>query len=410
MKAEDLFKQDNTLLLDGGMGTMLQAAGLALGEKPEALNLKDPALIESIHARYAAAGSAILNANTFGASAHKLAGTGYTVEEVIAAGIGCAKRAAAPYGALVALDVGPLGELLEPSGTLAFEDAVEEYARIVRAGAAAGADLVFFETFTDLYELKAALLACKENCDLPILASMSFEAGGRTFTGCTVESFAATARGLGADALGINCSLGPKEIFPMAQRLAAALPGDYPVFVKPNAGLPRADGSGYDVTPQLFAHQMKPYRALGLFAAGGCCGTTPDYIRLLNSVFAGCKPGREIHPMPSVLCTPVDCVTVDGITVVGERINPTGKKRFQQAVREGDMNYLLEVAVSQAESGAAVLDVNVGVPGWTSPRSWPGPLRPSRAWSACLCSWTARTPRPWPGACGSTTASPSSTR
>ena len=264
MKAEDLFKQDNTLLLDGGMGTMLQAAGLALGEKPEALNLKDPALIESIHARYAAAGSAILNANTFGASAHKLAGTGYTVEEVIAAGIGCAKRAAAPYGALVALvalDVGPLGELLEPSGTLAFEDAVEEYARIVRAGAAAGADLVFFETFTDLYELKVALLACKENCDLPILASMSFEAGGRTFTGCTVESFAATARGLGADALGINCSLGPKEIFPMAQRLAAALPGDYPVFVKPNAGLPRADGSGYDVTPQLFAHQMKPYRA-----------------------------------------------------------------------------------------------------------------------------------------------------
>lgn len=367
MKAEDLFKQDNTLLLDGGMGTMLQAAGLALGEKPEALNLKDPALIESIHARYAAAGSVILNANTFGASAHKLAGTGYTVEEVIAAGIGCAKRAAAPYGALVALDVGPLGELLEPSGTLAFEDAVEEYARIVRAGAAAGADLVFFETFTDLYELKAALLACKENCALPILASMSFEAGGRTFTGCTVESFAATARGLGADALGINCSLGPKEIFPMAQRLAAALPGDYPVFVKPNAGLPRADGSGYDVTPQLFALQMKPYRALGLFAAGGCCGTTPDYIRLLNSVFAGCKPGREAHPMPSVLCTPVDCVTVDGITVVGERINPTGKKRFQQAVREGDMNYLLEVAVSQAESGAAVLDVNVGVPGVDEP-------------------------------------------
>ena len=367
MKAEDLFKQDNTLLLDGGMGTMLQAAGLALGEKPEALNLKDPALIESIHARYAAAGSAILNANTFGASAHKLAGTGYTVEQVIAAGIGCAKRAAAPYGALVALDVGPLGELLEPSGTLAFEDAVEEYARIVRAGVAAGADLVFFETFTDLYELKAALLACKENCSLPILASMSFEAGGRTFTGCTVESFAATARGLGADALGINCSLGPKEIFPMAQRLAAALPGDYPVFVKPNAGLPRADGSGYDVTPQLFAHQMKPYRALGLFAAGGCCGTTPDYIRLLNSVFAGCQPGREAHPMPSVLCTPVDCVRVDGITVVGERINPTGKKRFQQAVREGDMNYLLEVAVSQAESGAAVLDVNVGVPGVDEP-------------------------------------------
>ena len=367
MKAEALFKQEHTILLDGGMGTMLQAAGLALGEKPEALNLKNPALIESIHSRYAGAGSVILNANTFGASAHKLEGTGYTVEEVIAAGIGCARRAAAPYGALTALDVGPLGELLEPSGALSFEAAVEEYRRIVRAGVAAGADLVFFETFTDLYELKAALLACKETCDLPILASMSFEAGGRTFTGCTVESFAAVARGLGADAVGINCSLGPKEIFPMAKRLAAALPGDFPVFVKPNAGLPRADGSGYDVTPQLFAHQLRPYRELGLFAAGGCCGTTPDYIRLLKGVFGDCKPGRPAHPMPSVLCTPVDCVRVDGITVVGERINPTGKKRFQQAIREGEMDYLLEQAVSQAGSGAAVLDVNVGVPGVDEP-------------------------------------------
>ncbi len=346
---------------------MLQAAGLALGEKPEALNLTNPALIESIHARYAAAGSRILNANTFGASAKKLVGCGYTVEQVIAAGIGCAKRAAAPYGALAALDVGPLGELLEPSGTLAFEDAVQEYARIVRAGIEAGADLIFFETFTDLYELKAALLAAKENSSLPILASMSFEQGGRTFTGCTVESFAATAHGLGADALGINCSLGPKEIFPMAKRLTEALPGDFPVFVKPNAGLPRADGSGYDITPQLFAMQMKPYQELGLFAAGGCCGTTPEFIRLLNGVFAGCKPGRAAHAAQSVLCTPVEHVVVDGITVVGERINPTGKKRFQQAIREGDMDYILEQAVSQAESGAAVLDVNVGVPGVDEP-------------------------------------------
>ena len=193
MQANELFTQSNTILLDGGMGTMLQAAGLKLGARPEELNITDPQLIESIHSR---------------------------------------------YGALAALDVGPLGELLEPNGTLAFEDAVAEYGRIVRAGAAAGADLVFFETFTDLYELKAALLAAKENCTLPILASMSFEAGGRTFTGCTVESFAVTARGLGADAVGINCSLGPKEIFPMAKRLAEALPGDFPVFVKPNAGLP----------------------------------------------------------------------------------------------------------------------------------------------------------------------------
>ena len=367
MQVNELFKQSNTILLDGGMGTMLQAAGLKLGARPEELNITDPALIEGIHAQYAAAGSRIVNANTFGASAHKLAGSAYTLEQVIAAGIENCKRACAPYGALTALDVGPLGELLEPSGTLAFEDAVAEYARIVKAGEAAGADLIFFETYTDLYELKAALLAAKENTHLPILASMSFEAGGRTFTGCTVESFAATARGLGADAVGINCSLGPKEIFPMAKRLAEAVPGNFPVFVKPNAGLPRADGSGYDITPQLFALQMKPYRELHLFAAGGCCGTTPEFIKLLNGTFAGCTPGRPAHRMPSVLCTPVDAVTVDGITVVGERINPTGKKRFQQALREGDMNYVLEQAVSQAEAGAQVLDVNVGAPGVDEP-------------------------------------------
>ena len=367
MQASELFHQPNTILLDGGMGTMLQAAGMKLGTRPEDLNIENPELIRSIHAKYAAAGSRVVNANTFGASPHKLADSKYTLEEVITAGIANCKQAVAPYGALVTLDVGPLGELLEPSGTLAFEDAVAEYGRIVRAGVAAGADILYFETFTDLYEMKAALLAAKENSTLPIMASMSFEANGRTFTGCTVESFAATARGLGANAVGINCSLGPKEIFPMAKRLAEAVPGDFPVFVKPNAGLPRADGSGYDITPQLYAMQMKPYRELHLFAAGGCCGTTPEFIQMLNGVFADCKPGRPEHPMLSVLCSPVDCVNVDGITVVGERINPTGKKRFQQALRDGDMNYILEQAVSQAEAGAQILDVNVGAPGVDEP-------------------------------------------
>ena len=367
MQASELFHQPNTILLDGGMGTMLQAAGMKLGTRPEDLNIENPELIRGIHAKYAAAGSRVVNANTFGASPHKLADSKYTLEEVITAGIANCKQAVAPYGALVTLDVGPLGELLEPSGTLAFEDAVAEYGRIVRAGVAAGADILYFETFTDLYEMKAALLAAKENSTLPIMASMSFEANGRTFTGCTVESFAATARGLGANAVGINCSLGPKEIFPMAKRLAEAVPGDFPVFVKPNAGLPRADGSGYDITPQLYAMQMKPYRELHLFAAGGCCGTTPEFIQMLNGVFADCKPGRPEHPMLSVICSPVDCVNVDGITVVGERINPTGKKRFQQALRDGDMNYILEQAVSQAEAGAQILDVNVGAPGVDEP-------------------------------------------
>ncbi|MBQ7858558.1 MAG: homocysteine S-methyltransferase family protein [Faecalibacterium sp.] len=350
------------------MGTMLQAAGLAAGEKPELLNLTQPQLIESIHAQYVKAGSRIINTNTFGASAKKLAGSGYTVEQVVPAAVANARRACADAGALVALDIGPLGELLEPAGTLTLEQAVAEFARIVRAGAA-DADLVFLETFTDLYELKAALLAVKENCSLPVLASMSFEPTGRTFTGCTVESFAATARGLGADAIGFNCSLGPAEIYPLAQRLADALPADFPIFVKPNAGLPRADGSGYDIGPQSFALQMKPYRSLGLFAAGGCCGTTPQFIAALNKVFEGCVPGRpeKKAPAQSVLCSPVRCVTVDGVTVVGERINPTGKKRLQQALREGDMDHILALAVQQADAGAAVLDVNVGAPGVNEP-------------------------------------------
>ena len=367
MQINELWNQPHTILLDGGMGTMLQAAGLQLGARPEELNITDPEQIQRIHGMYAAAGSRIVNTNTFGASPRKLAKSAYTLEEVVAAGVACCKRACQPFGALTALDIGPLGELLEPIGTLPFESAVADFARIVRAGAAAGADLVVVETFTDLYELKAALLAVKENCDLPVLASMSFEADGRTFTGCTVESFAATARGLGADALGINCSLGPKEILPMARRLAAALPGDFPVFIKPNAGLPRADGSGYDITPELFAQQMEPYRELGLFAAGGCCGTTPDFIRLLGGVFRDCVPGREAHPMPSVLCSPVSCVTVDAVRVVGERINPTGKKRFQQALAQGDMDYVLQQAVAQSEQGADLLDVNVGAPGVDEP-------------------------------------------
>ena len=305
MQVNELWNQPHTILLDGGMGTMLQAAGLQLGARPEELNITDPEQIQRIHGMYAAAGSRIINTNTFGASPRKLARSAYTLEEVVAAGVACCKRACQPFGALTALDIGPLGELLEPIGTLPFESAVADFARIVRAGAVAGADLVVVETFTDLYELKAALLAVKENCDLPVLASMSFEADGRTFTGCTVESFAATARGLGADALGINCSLGPKEILPMARRLAAALPGDFPVFIKPNAGLPRADGSGYDITPELFAQQMEPYRELGLFAAGGCCGTTPDFIRLL----AACSGTacRAVRPIPCRRCCAPPC-------------------------------------------------------------------------------------------------------
>lgn len=362
MKLPELFERKRFILLDGAMGTQLTQRGLRTGQKPELAAFLMPDTLEAIHRDYAAAGADILFANTFGANPKKLDGTGYTVEQVVSASIACARRAADTTGALVALDIGPLGELLAPAGTLEFEDACAQFADMVRAGVRAGADLIVLETMTDLYELKAAILAAKENSDLPVLASMSFESRGRTFTGCTVESFAATAAGLGVDGIGINCSLGPVEILPFAKRLCRCVPAGMPVFVKPNAGLPNPDGS-YDITPEEFARDMLEYLPTGVSMVGGCCGSTPEFIRGLRETFDGKVPAQKIPVRKSVLCTPVRCVEVDGITVVGERINPTGKKRLQQALREGDSAYPCSQAVSQAEAGAQVLDVNAGLPG-----------------------------------------------
>ena len=224
MTIEEIFARRRFVFLDGGLGTQLQKRGLQPGQKPELAAFLMPETLEAIHGEYAAAGADILYANTFGANEQKLAGTGYTVAQTVAASIACARRAAEPYGALVALDIGPLGELLAPTGTLSFEDACARFAEIVQAGEQAGADLIVLETMTDLYELKAAILAAKENSTLPVLASMSFESRGRTFTGCTVESFGITAAGLGVDGIGINCSLGPDEILPFAKRLCRVVP------------------------------------------------------------------------------------------------------------------------------------------------------------------------------------------
>lgn len=362
MQIREVFDRKRFVLLDGGMGTQLQTRGLQPGQKPELAALEMPDTLTAIHADYARAGADILLANTFGANAKKLAGCPCTVEQVVSASIACARSAAAETGALVALDIGPLGELLVPAGTLRFEDAYAEFAQVIRAGAAAGADLVFLETMTDLYELKAAILAAKENCALPVFTSMSFESRGRTFTGCTVESYAVTAAGLGADAVGINCSLGPKEILPFAQRLCRSVPAGVPVFVKPNAGLPNPDGS-YNLNATEFAAEMKAYASIGVSMVGGCCGTTPDFIAKLRETFAPLVPADKIPIRRSCLCTPVRFVEVDGITVVGERINPTGKKRLQQALRDGDSAYPCAQAVAQAEAGAQVLDVNAGLPG-----------------------------------------------
>lgn len=362
MQIREVFDRKRFVFLDGGMGTQLQARGLQPGQKPELAALEMPDVLTAIHTDYADAGADILLANTFGANAKKLAGCGHTVEDVVTASIACARKAADTTGALVALDIGPLGELLVPAGTLSFEDAYAEFAQVIRAGTAAGADLVFLETMTDLYELKAAILAAKENCTLPIFTSMSFESRGRTFTGCTVESYAVTAAGLGADAVGINCSLGPKEILPFAQRLCRSVPAGVPVFVKPNAGLPNPDGS-YNLDPDGFAAEMKEYAAIGVSMVGGCCGTTPAFIAKLHETFSPLAPAGKIPIRRSCLCTPVRFVEVNGITVVGERINPTGKKRLQQALRDGDSAYPCTQAVAQAEAGAQVLDVNAGLPG-----------------------------------------------
>ena len=362
MQIREVFDRKRFVFLDGGMGTQLQARGLQPGQKPELAALEMPDVLTAIHTDYANTGADILLANTFGANAKKLAGCGHTVEDVVTASIACARKAADTTGALVALDIGPLGELLVPAGTLSFEDAYAEFAQVIRAGTAAGADLVFLETMTDLYELKAAILTAKENCTLPIFTSMSFESRGRTFTGCTVESYAVTAAGLGADAVGINCSLGPKEILPFAQRLCRSVPAGVPVFVKPNAGLPNPDGS-YNLDPDDFAAEMKEYAAIGVSMVGGCCGTTPAFIAKLHETFSPLAPADKIPIRRSCLCTPVRFVEVNGITVVGERINPTGKKRLQQALRDGDSAYPCTQAVAQAEAGAQVLDVNAGLPG-----------------------------------------------
>ena len=357
----------NRVILDGGMGTMLQAAGLGLGERPDIFGMKHPDVVERIQHSYVEAGSQVLYANTFGTNAHKLEGTGYTVEEVVSANIAVAKRATAGK-AKVALDVGPIGELLEPLGMLSFEKAYEIYAEVVKAGAACGADLIIFETMTDLYEVKAAVLAAKENSELPIWTTMSFEASGRTFTGTTVAAMALTLTGLGVDALGINCSLGPEELVPLVEELRCWT--NLPIIVKPNAGLPDPATGEYSMGAEEFGKRMAVFPKLGASVFGGCCGTNPDFIKALSDTLnrqdAEEAAERELH---RGVCSASQVAKFGGlqgsgrILVIGERINPTGKKRFQQALRDGDMNYIMERAIEQADAGADILDINVGLPG-----------------------------------------------
>jgi len=349
------------IYLDGAMGTMLQKAGLKPGACPEMLNIRDPGAVTAVHRAYIEAGSGIIYANTFGANRYKLRGSGCQPAELIEAGVRCARTAAAGTDVLTALDIGPVGQLLEPYGPLPFREAYDVFREMLTAGERAGAELVVFETMTDLYEVKAAVLAAKENTSLPVFVTMTFERGGRTFTGCSVAAMAAVLDGLGVDAMGVNCSLGPEEIFPLAEELCALT--DTPVIVKANAGLPDPATGRYSITAEAFAEAMLPYTAIGVSYIGGCCGTEPDYIRALAAVTGGETAVRRPVRRRSVVCTPTRVVEIDGVRVIGERINPTGKKRFRQAVLDGDMDFIVRQAAEQADAGAHILDVNVGVPG-----------------------------------------------
>lgn len=343
------------------MGTMLQNSGLKLGERPEALNLTKPELIKSIHNAYLSAGSNIVFANTFGANSHKFKDTDLNVKDIITAGIKNAKEEAEKFGALVALDIGPIGELLEPSGTLSFEESYDIFKEMVEVGRDAGADLVIIETMTDLYEVKSAVLAVKENSDLPVFVTMTFEENGRTFTGCGLENMAITLTGLGVDAVGINCSLGPNEILPLIKKLSTYT--DLPIIAKPNAGLPNPETGLYNMTASEFGQLMKEYAEFGIKILGGCCGTTAEYIKNLCDNIVEVKCPKLEYIAKTKVCSATDVVVVDSVKVIGERINPTGKKRFAQALRDNDIQYVLIQGMEQIDAGADILDINVGVPG-----------------------------------------------
>ena len=353
------------LFCDGGFGTLLQEKGLKGGELPEMWNITRPDDIYDIYSAYLNSGADIINANTFGANIFKY---GDDLEKIIKAGVELAVKARLDCGrcnAYVALDMGSLGKLLEPMGDLSFDEAYEVFARNIRAGAEAGADLILIETMTDLYEVKAAVLAARENCDLPVIVTCVFDTEGRMLTGGTVEAAVALLEGLKVDALGINCSLSPAEMYPVVKRIVEA--SSTPVVVNPNAGLPVVEDGRtiFTVGPEEFVEQMTGIASLGVSVVGGCCGTTPAHIKLLKDT---------VSKMPFIPVTAKDdCVVSSGsasvtigggrgTVVIGERINPTGKKRFKEALRENDIDYIIGEGIRQEDQGADILDVNVGLP------------------------------------------------
>lgn len=354
-----LLSANDFVLLDGSMGVMLQQNGLKAGDIPDLLNISNPDKVIEIHSAYINAGSQIIYSNTFGTNRYKLNGTGKTVNEVISSGIANAKKASGGK-ALVALDISTAGQLLEPSGGLTFEDAYEIFKEQVIAGAEAGADLIVIETISDLYEMKAAVLAVKENCNLPLICTMTFEENMRTFTGVTVSEMALTLEGLGVDAIGINCSLGPRELKPLIKELSKWT--NLPIAVKPNAGLPDPETNLFNINSEDFAESILDLVQYGVKLIGGCCGTNPEFIRAIKKKLKGTCKVNILNRIPAAVCSGTKTVIIDRPRIIGERINPTGKKLFKEALKRGDVDYILNQAIEQINAGADILDVNVGIP------------------------------------------------
>lgn len=358
MKLDSLFNSE-FVFLDGATGTMLQKMVPDMGSIPEVLNITHPEIIKNLHKQYIDAGSDVIFASTFGANRYKTEGSGYDAAELIKAGIKNAREAAEGSYAKVALDIGPIGKLMEPNGDMTFEEAYENYKERFIAGS--DADLIVIETMTDLYELRVALLAAKENTDLPVICMMTFEENGKTFTGTCIPSMALTLEGLGADAIGINCSYGPKEFKPLIEELSKWT--TLPIVAKPNAGLPDPQTGEYGLSAKDFASYAAQLIPFGVKYVGGCCGSTPEFINALHKAFDGKKYLKQEPEIPVAVCTPEQIVVIDQPTIIGERINPTGKKKLKAAIAAGDLEYVLELALNEIDEGAEILDVNAGVPG-----------------------------------------------
>ncbi len=353
------------LFFDGGMGTEIQKTGYKTGHVPEEINIEAGEIIIDIHERYLKAGADFITTNTFGCNPYKIKGSKYSLKELLDAALknACiARERSGRSGVYIALDLGPIGQLIEPLGPLTFNNVYDAYSEVINL-AKDKVDLILLETMTSLYELKAGILAAKENCDLPIFTSMTFDESGRTLTGSNAEIYAAFAEGMGVSAIGVNCSTGPDKLAPVVEPLLKTTA--LPLFMQPNAGLPKLKGleTVFDLTPELFLEGVKPIMEKGVAIIGGCCGTSPAFIKLLKEELPSSITPRRVEPRTIVTsCT--EAVTIDrNVTVCGERLNPTGKKKLREAIQAGNFDVLVSEALAQEEAGAKVLDVNLGVPG-----------------------------------------------